>query len=163
MPETTIRTALLLTVATLAGACTSEQPEAGTTAVAPATVGRSPAAMPRRPAPEEASVHFVTPEDGAIVSSPVRVVFAITGMDLVPAGKDAENSGHHHVLIDTDLPDLSLPIPADEKHVHFGDGSATAELELPPGKHTLQLLFADYLHIPHDAPVYSERITITVE
>lgn len=159
----TIRTALLLTVAAFAGACTPDQPEAETKAVAPETVGTAPAAMPRRPAPEGASVHFTTPQDGAIVSSPVRVEFAIVGMDLVPAGRDAENSGHHHVLIDTDLPDMTLPIPADAKHVHFGDGSASAELKLAPGEHTLQLLFADYLHIPHDAPVYSERITITVE
>jgi len=162
VPETIIRPALLLAAATLASACTPEQPEAGTTAV-PTSVGTAPAAMPRRPAPAGASVHFLAPEDGAIVSSPVRVEFAVTGMDLVPAGKDAENSGHHHVLIDTDLPDLTLPIPADDKHVHFGDGSARAELALAPGEHTLQLLFADYLHIPHDAPVYSERITITVE
>jgi len=82
---------------------------------------------------------------------------------VLPAGEDADNSGHHHILIDTDLPDMALPIPADPKHVHFGDGSTTAELMLAPGAHTLQLLFADYLHIPHDGPVYSERITITVE
>jgi hypothetical protein len=161
--EITLRTAILLTAAAFAGACTPEQPEAGTKAVAPANVGTTEATMPRRPAAEGASVHFITPEDGAIVSSPVRVEFAIVGMELAPAGKDTENSGHHHVLIDTDLPDMTQPIPADAMHVHFGDGAATAELVLAPGEHTLQLLFADYRHLPHDPPVYSGRITITVE
>jgi hypothetical protein len=84
-------------------------------------------------------------------------------MAVVRAGDNAPNSGHHHLLIDTGLPDLTLPIPADANHVHFGDGSTTTERTLPPGKHTLQLLFADYLHIPHDPPVFSEPITITVE
>jgi Domain of unknown function (DUF4399) len=119
--------------------------------------------LTRKPSPDGAAVSFITPQDGAVVSSPVQVDFRIEGMDLVPAGKDAPNSGHHHILIDTELPDLGMPIPADANHVHFGDGSTSAELTLPPGEHTLQLLFADYLHIPHDAPVYSERITITVE
>jgi hypothetical protein len=72
-------------------------------------------------------------------------------------------SGHHHVLIDAELPAMDMPIPADANHVHFGDGSSTTELTLEPGEHTLQLLFADHLHIPHDPPVYSDRITITVE
>jgi hypothetical protein len=84
-------------------------------------------------------------------------------MMVVPAGDSTANSGHHHVLVDTDLPDMSLPVPKDERHVHFGDGSSATELELAPGEHTLQLLFADFLHIPHEPPVYSERITITVE
>jgi hypothetical protein len=84
-------------------------------------------------------------------------------MDLVPAGQQAEHSGHHHVLVDTGLPDLDLPVPADERHIHFGDGSSSTELVLEPGEHTLQLLFADHLHIPHDPPVYSEVITVMVE
>lgn len=161
MRETAFRTLLLLTSAAFAGACSPEPPEAETTVAAPA--GAAEATMPRRPAPAGASVYFITPQDGAVLSSPVRVEFAVAGMDVLPAGEDADNSGHHHILIDTDLPDMSLPIPADAKHVHFGDGSTTAELMLAPGAHTLQLLFADYLHIPHDGPVYSERITITVE
>ncbi|MGH8166281.1 MAG: DUF4399 domain-containing protein [Woeseiaceae bacterium] len=116
-----------------------------------------------KPSPDGATASFITPQDGAVVSSPVQVEFSIEGMDLVPAGNDAPNSGHHHILIDAELPDMTMPIPADANHVHFGDGSTSAELTLPPGEHTLQLLFADYLHIPHDGPVYSERITVTVE
>jgi hypothetical protein len=119
--------------------------------------------MPRSPAPAGASVFFVTPEEGDVVSSPVTVKFGLTGMDLVPAGQQAEHSGHHHVLVDTGLPDLDLPVPADERHIHFGDGSSSTELVLEPGEHTLQLLFADHLHIPHDPPVYSEVITVMVE
>jgi len=161
MRETAFRTVLLLTSAGFAGACSPEPRETEANVAAPP--GAAEAAMPRRPAAEGASVYFITPQDGAVVSSPLRLEFAVAGMDVRPAGEDAENSGHHHILIDTDLPDMSLPIPADANHVHFGDGSTTAELTLAPGAHTLQLLFADYLHIPHDAPVYSERITITVE
>ena len=121
------------------------------------------ATLTRKPSPDSATVRFIAPRDGAVVSNPVQVEFSIEGMDIVPAGNDAPNSGHHHILVDTELPDMSMPIPADANHVHFGDGSTSAELTLPPGEHTLQLLFADYLHIPHDAPVYSERITVTVE
>jgi hypothetical protein len=121
------------------------------------------ATLQRSPSPEGAAVSFVTPRDGAVVSSPFRVEFSIAGMQVVPAGTEAPGSGHHHVLVDTDLPDLDLPIPADDHHIHFGDGSSTTELSLPPGEHTLRLLFADHLHIPHDEPVYSEPIMITVE
>jgi hypothetical protein len=158
--ETAFRTLLLLASAAFAGACSPEPPETEATVAAP---GAAEPTMPRRQAPAGASVYFITPQDGAVVSNPVRLEFAVEGMDVLPAGEDAADSGHHHVLIDTDLPDLALPIPADAKHVHFGDGSTSAELTLAPGAHTLQLLFADYLHIPHDGPVYSERITITVE
>lgn len=138
----------------------AEQPAAaqsGTeTSPPPLTPGRTPA-------PENARVYFITPADGAAVSSPVRVEFGIDGMAVVPAGQQQAASGHHHVIIDSELPPMNRPIPADQNHVHFGDGSSSTELELEPGEHTLQLLFADHLHIPHDPPVVSERITITVE
>lgn len=133
----------------------------------PAAADRAaPAAAPsltRSPAPADARVYFVTPHDGDVVSNPVRVEFAVEGMEVAPAGTAAPHSGHHHLLVDTGLPDLDLPIPADDKHLHFGDGSASTQLTLPPGKHTLQLLFADHLHLPHEPPVHSEAITITVE
>lgn len=119
--------------------------------------------MPRTPAPAGARVYFIAPADGAVVPGTFTVEFGLDGMAVVRAGDNTPDSGHHHVLIDTDLPDLALPIPADANHVHFGDGRSSTELTLPPGQHTLQLLFADYLHIPHDPPVYSDRITITVE
>lgn len=143
---------------------TNDEPPAPPAAEASETAPESkPAGLPRSSAAESARVYFIAPQDGDVVSSPVRVEFGIEEMEVVPAGTQAENSGHHHVLVDTGLPPLDAPIPADAQHVHFGDGSTETELELDPGEHTLQLLFADHLHIPHKPPVYSERITITVE
>ncbi len=134
--------------------------EQGTTIIeeAPATESMSEVTLSTQP-----RVYFITPSDGDVVSSPVVVTFGIEGMAVVPAGQDTPQSGHHHVIIDVELPNLNLPIPADAHHVHFGDGSSATELELEPGEHTLQLLFANFLHIPHDPAVKSERMTITVE
>lgn len=128
-----------------------------------AGIAVDPPALTRSPAPEGARVFFIAPQDGAVVSNPVKVEFGVEGMAVVPAGQATPHSGHHHVLVDTGLPVLGLPIPADANHIHFGDGSSSTELTLEPGEHTLQLLFADQLHIPHEPPVYSEPITITVE
>lgn len=122
-----------------------------------------PAALPRTAAPAAARVFFITPADGDTVSSPVAVEFGIEGMQVVRAGDATPDSGHHHLLVNADVPDPSLPVPADSSHIHFGDASTSTELELPPGEHTLQLLLGDHLHIPHDPPVMSEQITITVE
>lgn len=110
-----------------------------------------------------ASVYFITPTSGTTVSSPVSIEFGIAGMAVVPAGEDKPRSGHHHLVIDAPLPDLSLPVPKNAHYVHFGDGSASTELTLEPGEHTLQLLFADFLHIPHEPAIKSETITIIVE
>ena len=126
-------------------------------------VAESPVSMPRTQSPADARVFFITPADGDTVSSPFRIDFGLEGMSVVKAGDDSPKSGHHHLLIDTALPDLGLPIPADEQHVHFGDGSTSTEVTLPAGKHTLRLLLGDHLHIPHDPPVMSDTITVTVE
>ncbi|MEL7448141.1 MAG: DUF4399 domain-containing protein [Pseudomonadota bacterium] len=117
----------------------------------------------RNPPKPEAEVYIVQPADGATVSSPVRVVFGLKGMGVAPAGVEREGTGHHHLLIDTCLPDLDRPIPADDKHRHFGGGQTETLLELAPGKHTLTLLLADHRHVPHDPAVYSKTIEITVE
>lgn len=122
-----------------------------------------PPAIPRTASADGASVFFIMPADGATVSSPISIEFGIAGMDVVKAGDNQPHSGHHHLLIDTGLPDLELPIPADEQHVHFGDGSSSTEITLSPGDHTLQMLLGDHLHIPHNPPLVSEQITITVE
>ena len=119
--------------------------------------------IPRSPAPADARVFFITPADGDTVPNPIRVEFGIDGMTIAPAGVRGENSGHHHMLIDTPVPDLGMPIPADANHIHFGDGSTWTELTLAPGEHTLQLLLADHAHIPHDPPIMSDPITITVQ
>jgi hypothetical protein len=120
-------------------------------------------AQDRTPAPEGAKAYIISPESGAIVSSPVTVVFGLTGMGVAPAGTKKENTGHHHLLINADTPFLDEPIPADEQHVHFGGGQTEAQIDLPPGEHSLQLLLGDLDHIPHDPPVMSETITVVVE
>ena len=118
----------------------------------------------RSMAPEGAKVFFDSPADGDTVTGPVTIEFGLEGMDVVPAGTEQENSGHHHVLIDlAETPDLNMPLPANDNVVHFGKGQTSTTLELEPGEHTLQLLLGDYRHIPHDPAVMSERITITVE
>ncbi|HLB30339.1 MAG TPA: DUF4399 domain-containing protein [Gammaproteobacteria bacterium] len=112
--------------------------------------------------PQGAELYFITPEDGAAVTSPITVKFGLRNMGVAPAGINVENTGHHHLLIDTVLPALNQPIPADDKHVHFGKGQTEATLNLAPGTHTLRLLLGDHLHTPHNPPVMSEPITITV-
>lgn len=114
----------------------------------------------------EVKLYIISPEDGASLDSPVRVVFGLRGMGIAPAGVEKENTGHHHLLIDTDPPEgeaLTESLPADEHHVHFGGGQTETEIELAPGEHTLQLLLADHNHVPHDPPILSEQITITVK
>jgi hypothetical protein len=123
----------------------------------------APAAMPRTISPDGASVFFISPADGDTVTSPVSIEFGLEGMTVVKAGDKQADSGHHHLLVDTDLPDFGLPIPADEHHIHFGDGSTSTEISLKPGTHTLRLLLGDHLHIPHDSPIMSDPITIIVE
>ncbi len=120
-------------------------------------------AQERTPSPAAAEAYIIAPADGARVHSPVHVQFGLKGMGIAPAGVKFDNTGHHHLLIDTDPPaDLSAPLPANEHVVHFGKGQTETMLDLAPGKHTLQLLLADQNHIPHSPPVLSHRITITV-
>lgn len=115
-------------------------------------------------APEGAKVYFIEPANGATVSSTFTVKFGLSGMGVAPAGTDKENTGHHHILIDMDeLPDMTQPLPANDHVKHFGGGQTETTLTLEPGKHTLQLLLGNHLHIPHDEPVLSEKITVTVE
>lgn len=122
------------------------------------------AQMARSPAPEGAEVYFIAPQDGDVVPSTFTVRFGLRGMGVAPAGIDQANTGHHHLLIDVadaDIP-LDRPLPADDHFVHFGGGQTETEVTLPPGEHTLQLLLGNHLHIPHDPPVMSEVITVTV-
>ncbi|HUL46346.1 MAG TPA: DUF4399 domain-containing protein [Steroidobacteraceae bacterium] len=138
-----------------------------------ATVPVSRAQMPaapavpatRTPSPPGAEVYIISPRNGAKVKSPVLVQFGLKPvMGVAPAGVKFENTGHHHLLIDTDAPaDMAAPLPATDHIRHFGKGQTETSLTLPPGKHTLQLLLGDQNHIPHDPPVISKKITITVE
>lgn len=113
--------------------------------------------------PAGAKAFIIEPKDGAVVSSPVTVKFGIEGMEVAPAGTDKPNTGHHHLIIDTDLKDATVPVPADANHIHYGKGQTEATIELKPGEHTLQLVLGDKNHIPHNPPVTSPVIKITVK
>jgi hypothetical protein len=122
------------------------------------------AQMPKTKSVEGTRVAIDAPANGATVSSPFTVKFGLKGMGIAPAGVNHPNTGHHHLLIDMEkLPDFNAALPATDNIRHFGGGQTEVELTLAPGRHTLQMVFADYLHIPHDRPVVSEKITITVK
>jgi hypothetical protein len=132
--------------------------------VAALCTGSVAVAQEHTPSPAGAEVYIISPKDGAIVHNPVLVQFGLKGMGVAPAGMKFDNTGHHHLLIDTDPPSAqSTPLPATDKIVHFGKGQTETTLNLTPGTHTLQMLFADYQHIPHSPPVISKKITITVK
>jgi len=122
------------------------------------------AETPRKAAPAGAAVYFIEPANGATVSGPVNVRFGLKGMGVAPAGVDVADTGHHHLLVDvTELPGLDAPLPATDNIRHFGKGQTETQITLPPGQHSLQLLLGDKNHIPHQPPVLSEKITITVK
>ena len=133
-------------------------------AAVPLAGAQTPAvAAERTPSPAGAEAYIISPKDGAKVHGPVLVQFGLKGMGIAPAGVKMENTGHHHLLIDTEAPaDLGAPLPSSDKIMHFGKGQTETTLHLAPGKHTLQLLLGDQNHIPHNPPVMSRKITITV-
>lgn len=139
---------------------TQGQPAAAQAASAQAA---SAPATPRTPAPHDAYVYIGWPLDGAIVNgSHIKVWFGTRNFGVAPAGVAMRNTGHHHLLIDVPVPPLDQPIPNDRNHLHFGLGQTETVIELPPGKHTLQLLMGDADHVPHDPALMSKRITIYV-
>ncbi|WP_444930525.1 DUF4399 domain-containing protein [Microbulbifer sp. SSSA002] len=115
-------------------------------------------------APADAKVYIISPKDGEKVPRTFTVRFGLSGMGVAPAGVDRDNTGHHHLLIDVDkMPDMTKPLPASDHLIHFGGGQTETQLTLPPGKHTLQLVLGNYLHVPHKKPVMSKKITVVVE
>lgn len=112
---------------------------------------------------EGSVVYFLAPTDGVTVDTTFAVKFGLRGMGVAPAGIDKANTGHHHLLVDHagDV-DYVQPLPATDQLIHFGGGQTETQITLAPGQHTLQLVLGNYLHIPHDPPVTSEIITITV-
>ena len=115
-------------------------------------------------APSNASVYIISPKDGDTVTNPFKVLFGLSGMGVAPAGVDRPKTGHHHLLIDVNEPlDPNEPIPQDKTHLHFGAGQTEALIELPPGKHTLQLVFGDWSHLPFHPSIRSDVITVTVK
>ena len=112
---------------------------------------------------EGAQVYFVSPKDGAMLSSPAHIVFGLVGMSVAPAGVENENTGHHHLLVDHPVPPLDEAMTIEPGLLHFGGGQTETTIELTPGAHTLQLILGDQYHIPHNPPLVSKSITITVE
>lgn len=108
-------------------------------------------------------LYFIEPKNGGTYTSEVEVKFGLKNFGVAPAGYNIPNTGHHHLIINAELPDLTLPIPANENYVHFGLGQTETSLTLEPGTYSLQLLMGNYLHIPHEDPLFSEKIVITVE
>lgn len=120
---------------------------------------------------EGGKVYFVNIADGDTVSSPVTIIFGLTGMGVAPAGTEKDNTGHHHLLIDRPplgegedgAEELVNGLPSDDNHIHFGGGQTEVTLDLAPGAHTLQLVLGDLNHVPHNPPVTSDVITVTVK
>ena len=133
--------------------------------LAAAVLSATAVAAGETPSPTGAKAYFVDLKNGDIVTSPVAIKFGLSGMALAPAGEQKANTGHHHLIVDTAVEGAALnaPIPADERHVHFGKGQTETTLTLPKGTHTLQLVLGDWTHVPHNPPVMSERITVTVK
>lgn len=128
----------------------------------PAAAEQAPPAAPRTPGREEAWLYIGWPNNGEVVGTRFKVWFGLRNFGVAPAGVRKDGTGHHHLLIDTELKNPGEPIPSDKQHLHFGKGQTETILELPPGRHTLQLVLADADHVPHDPPIMSKRITITV-
>lgn len=158
-----MKSSLVVATLLLLGVVACEKPASEPAANAKQPSVPAAAALDRTPSPAGARVFFIRPTAGETLRNPITIEFGIEGMDVVKAGNDQPDSGHHHLLIDTGLPPLGLPIPADANHIHFGDGSQSAEITLPPGTHTLTMLLGDHRHLPHDPPVASAPITVTVQ
>ena len=109
-------------------------------------------------------VYFVAPKDGDVIDGSVKVIVGLTEqMGVAPALVAWPNTGHHHIIINTDVTDMSKPIPKNDQHIHLGLGQTEKTITLPAGTHQLYLLFGDHAHIPHDKPIFSDKITITVK
>ncbi|GAC1345167.1 MAG: DUF4399 domain-containing protein [Acetobacteraceae bacterium] len=124
-----------------------------------AQTGRS---AERSTAPTDASIYIIEPHNGQVVGPHVRVVFGARNLGVAPAGMKFANTGHHHLLVDAPLPPLGEPFPSDRRHLHYGTGETETVIDLPGGRHTLQLVMGDHNHVPHDPPVISKPITIFV-
>ena len=107
-------------------------------------------------------VYFINLEDGDRVESPFLIQFGLSGMGIAPAGTDRANTGHHHLLINVNEIDLSKPIPSSSSHIHFGGGQTESLVDLMPGDYSMQLVLGDMTHTPHNPPIISQRINITV-
>jgi hypothetical protein len=166
-----MRRSVLLILGVLAGAhaastpagAQGSSPDAQGQGLPPVGEAQTSPATGLTAAPPNAYLYIGWPNDGETVKSPFKVWFGLRNMGVAPAGVTKANTGHHHLLIDADLPPLEEPIPNNRQHLHFGGGQTETVVDLPPGKHTLQLLIGDAEHIPFDPPVMSKKITVTVK
>jgi hypothetical protein len=161
-PLAAIAAAVIVVSALTALSATLAAAVAGAQAPAPApAAGTTPGATP---APPDAYLYIGWPNDGQVLASgkPIRVWFGLRNMGVAPKGVKYPNTGHHHLLIDTDAPGPGVEIPNDRNHLHFGTGETETTIELPPGRHTLQLVMGDERHVTFDPSVESKKITITV-
>jgi len=132
-------------------------------AIAAAMLAVAAPTFAAEPAPEGAKVYIIWPGDGTVIKGgKFWLRMGLIKMGIAPAGVEKAETGHHHLIIDAELPPMDEPIPNDSNHLHFGKGQTEARIELPPGSHTLQLLLGDANHIPHNPPVESEKITVVV-
>lgn len=165
-PQRAALAAAMLSIGVLAigvrpGAALAQVPAAN--APAAAKPADTSAGVPRSPSPPGSYVYIGWPNDGETIrSTHVKVWFGTRNFGVAPAGTSMPNTGHHHLLIDTDMPKLDEAIPNDKKHLHFGGGQTETVVDLAPGTHTLQLLMGDGNHIPHNPPLASKKITIHV-
>jgi len=153
------------TLVSLAASLAAMSALAQTPATPPAPAAAPAPVAAAMTAPAGAEVYIISPRNGERVHSPFTVRFGLKGMGVAPAGVKFDNTGHHHLLVDTDLSDIQLDasLPATDKIIHFGKGQTETQLSLSPGKHTLELLFADYTHKSFDPPLHSSKITIIVK
>jgi hypothetical protein len=112
--------------------------------------------------PAGASAYIISPANGATVAQDVTVKFGLKGMGVAPAGIDKKNTGHHHLMIDGKSMPMSGKTMGKEVK-HFGGGQTETMINLSKGKHTLQLMLGNHMHMPHSPPVASEKITINVK
>jgi hypothetical protein len=116
------------------------------------------------PASPDAYLYIGWPNDDEVIRrTKFKVWFGLRNMGIAPAGKSKQNMGHHHLIIDSELPPFDEPIPADRNNLHFGGGQTETIMELPTGTHTLQLIMGDENHVPHNPPVISKKIIITIQ
>ena len=116
------------------------------------------------PAPKNAYLYIGWPNDGEVIyKNNFRVWFGLRKMGVAPAGVDKAKTGHHHLIVDAPLPPMDEEIPSDNQHLHFGKGQTETRITLPSGTHTLQLVLGDHNHVPHNPPVTSRKITVTVK
>ena len=117
-----------------------------------------------RPAPKDALLYFVWPQNGATIKGGFWCRFGLRNMGVTHAGDDFQNTGHHHLLIDvSEALDPNEPIPQDKSHLHFGSGQTETRIELAPGKHTLQLVLGDAKHYPFSPPIVSDKISVRIK